>query len=80
MNPTAKGWRFMDDDVQVSWGGMILDEDDLPEEERRYRRVWDIDTDFIIYEEVEDDEPSVDYEEELDPNAMYCYYEESDYY
>ena len=70
----------MDDDIKVSWGGVILDEDDLPEEERRYRRVWDIDTDFIILEEVEDDEEPDNYEEELDPNAMYCYYEESDYY
>lgn len=70
----------MDEDLQVSFGGVILDEDDLPEEERRYRRVWDIDTDFVILEEVEDDESPVYYEEELDTNAMYCFYEESDYY
>ena len=70
----------MDDEIQVSWGGVIIDEDDLPEEERRYRRVWDIDTDFIIYEEVEDDEEPSHYEEKPDENLMYGLYEESEYW
>ena len=70
----------MDDEIQVSWGGVILDEDDLPEEERRYRRVWDIDTDFIILEEVEDGEPPAYHDDRPDENLMYGLYEESEYY
>ena len=55
--------------------------DELPEEDRRYRRVYDIDTDFVILEEVDDDdEPPAYYEEPLDENLMYTYYEESEFY
>ena len=71
----------MDDEPKFIWDLNIIDEDDLPEEDHRYRRVYDIDTDFVILEEVDDDdEPPVYHEEELDENMMYTYYEESEFY
>ena len=71
----------MDEDMKITWDLQIIDEDDLPPAERRYRRCMDIDTDFIILEEVEDDEPPIYQEPEpLDENMMYVFYEESEFY
>ena len=71
----------MDDEPKFIWDLNIIDEDELSEEDRRYRRVYDIDSDFVILEEVEeDDEPPVYYEEEPDIIMMYTFYEESEFY